>query len=367
MKSSMLDWLRGLMRSIDKSVQFFSKKINGIVAPHLNLVRFNFPTELEFEPIQLCNAKCFCCPYTNLSNSPEYTKKRMSREQIEHLLVSFHENLLKNNYHGPTTVNPFRYSDPLISPDLDFILDFASRSNLKIQITTNARGLNSRTIPILERNLKALKKNIFISVLGSSEEEIQKNMQISLEYTKKRICELSAQKSPLIPRILISLRKISNTAEESLRLEALKQDFMSWGVHAQIKSGWLHNRIEGLEIPQAPGHFVVACKLYRNKLLRRLEVMVNGDVVLCDDDAEGRRIFGNVFQQSIDKIWNGKLKDEHLQIYSTIYSDKKSNLLCANCSRASYARDYQLLDTVREIGVGNFLKQIKSKNYILLE
>lgn len=340
------------------------KSVNRYVANHVKLVRLRFPTELEFEPIQLCNAKCFCCPYTSLSDSPDYTKQRMSRSQIEHLLVSFHDNLMKYDYHGVTTINPFRYSDPLICPDLDFILDYSLRNNLKVQITTNARGLNSRTIGLLEKNQKALKSKINISVLGSSEEEVKKNMDISLAYTLKRMSELSQAKSPLVPRILISLRVIDGTPEERLRLESLYREFTSFGVNAEIKSGWIHNRIGGDRKDQDADNYIIGCKLYRNKLLRRLEVMVNGDVVLCDDDAEGRKVFGNVFAQSIDEIWSGKLKTEHENIFSPQFVPAKKNLVCINCSRATYQkREFSIIDTATDLGFGNFYHQIKKKNY----
>ena len=57
--------------------------------------RFKFPTELEFEPIQLCNALCFTCPYTFLQESKEYRGKKMSREQIQNLLEQFGDLLIK--------------------------------------------------------------------------------------------------------------------------------------------------------------------------------------------------------------------------------------------------------------------------------
>jgi hypothetical protein len=363
-----MDQDEGVKMSFAKeSFDILSKKVNHFAAQNFKLVRLNFPTDLEFEPIQLCNAKCFSCPYTTLSNEPEYTKQRMTRQQVESLLISFHENLMKYKYHGPTTINPYRFSDPLITPELDFILDFSNKHNLKVQITTNAKGLNSRTIPILERNVNALKKDIFISVLGSDEDEVKKNMNVSLEYTKKKMQELAREKSPILGKFMISLRVIDGSKEEWARLVELEKEFHSIGVRAQIKKDWMYNRIDGKQSEQRPDHFVVGCKLYRNKLLRRMEVMVNGDVVLCDDDAEGRRTFGNVFQQSIDEIWNGKLKAEHLQIFSSKFSGDKSKLLCVNCSRAAYnERAYSVIDTVKEIGLNNFRQQIKQQNHTSL-
>ena len=56
--------------------------------------RLRFPTEIEFEPIQLCNALCFTCPYTKLQEDKEYRGKRMGRDNISALLTDF-GNLLK--------------------------------------------------------------------------------------------------------------------------------------------------------------------------------------------------------------------------------------------------------------------------------
>ena len=42
--------------------------------------RLPIPTELSFEPINLCNAKCYCCPYSWLGESKEYRSQKMSRE-----------------------------------------------------------------------------------------------------------------------------------------------------------------------------------------------------------------------------------------------------------------------------------------------
>ena len=99
-----------------------TKKIADAMFDKLRLVRLKFPTELEFEPIQVCNAKCFTCPYTTLSEDPDYTKQKMTRDQIESLLSQFGELIKKHKYTGGTRINPYRYSDPLITKNLDLAL-----------------------------------------------------------------------------------------------------------------------------------------------------------------------------------------------------------------------------------------------------
>lgn len=337
---------------------------NRCFSNKIKLIRLNFPTDLEFEPMQVCNAKCFCCPYTLLSKKSDYTKKRMSRTQIEGILISFKNNLLRYNYHGVATIYPYRYSDPLIFPDLDLVLNYSSENNLKVQITTNAVGFNSRTIALLEKFLPVLKDNIFISIIGSSEEEVQKNMDISLNHTIQKIRDLCADKSPLISKLKISLRVVNGSDDEKIRLFQLQNTFRSFGVRTQIKMDWMQNRISGLYHQQSCVSHIVGCSLYHNKLLRQLQVRVNGDVVLCGDDAEGKKIFGNIFHQSIDEIWNGNLKEEHKIIFSPTFDAKKNDLLCANCSRAQYQkRKYSLVDTAFDLGRLSFYKSLWKRDF----
>ena len=97
------------------------KKINN----NLLIPRLKFPTEMEFEPIQLCNALCFTCPYTFLQEDKNYRGKKMGRDNINILLNDFGNLLKKNSYKGKAFVNPFRYSDPLVNPDLDLVFENA--------------------------------------------------------------------------------------------------------------------------------------------------------------------------------------------------------------------------------------------------
>ena len=322
------------------------------------LPRLRFPTELEFEPVQLCNAKCFCCPYSWLEEKEGYRGQKMSREQIEHFLSDFGETLHRHGYGGRTVVNPFRYSDPLVCRDLDLVLSLARKFGFKVQIITNAVSFSGRNVELLESHIDCLTPLVRISVLGSNKEEIWSNMRVDLDLTMKKLQALSDSKSPLLPMLLVSLRVISGKDDERNRLEGLQTKLGRMGIRAIIKDNWLENRIEGEAIQQKQDGFITGCGLWHNKLLRRLEVMVNGDVVLCDDDAEGRKVFGNVFEESIETIWNGPLRDEHRLIYDQTYSDKKQGLICQNCSRAEWGTSSSnALEMVRDVGTITVARQ----------
>jgi len=320
--------------------------------------RFKFPTELEFEPVQLCNALCFTCPYTSLQESKEYKRKKMPREKIQNLLEQFGDLLIKNSFKGNAFVNPFRYSDPLICKDLDLIFDVAKKKNFNVRITTNGVSFNEANSELLNNNIKNIDDHINISVIGSTAEKIKKYMNVNLDVTFKRLEKVSKNFPNLSKLIRVGLADVENTDLEEKEFNELKNKFLSIGIQSYRKKNWRHNRIFGDRKTQQENDFIVECSLFKNKLLRRMEVMVDGSVVLCDDDADGRKKFGNVFTESLEEIWNGKLLEEHKLIYSKHFSDKKNKMICNSCTRAVWnKRKSKFYSGVNTIGKKEFTKQ----------
>ena len=64
------------------------------------------PISIAFEPINLCNAKCFCCPYTEYSEDKTFTSQKMSVEQITQLMDNWGRLLKKHNM-KPWTVKSY--------------------------------------------------------------------------------------------------------------------------------------------------------------------------------------------------------------------------------------------------------------------
>jgi MoaA/NifB/PqqE/SkfB family radical SAM enzyme len=314
-----------------------TSRVARAVLERLKVPRLRFPTQLTIEPLQVCNAKCFSCPYTHLSEDREYTRQRMSREQIARVLADFAENLGRYDFRGRALVTPYRFSDPLVCPDLDLILAKAAEHGFLVQITTNGVSFGAKKVKLLEAYDEQVQKHVCISILGSTADEVDEFMKVDLDRTLATLRRIAETSPRLRSKLQVSLRRIKDTPEEAANLEGLRKEFLGLGFDVEIKPvGWIQNRIEGEPWEQTPGHFIQGCGLYRNKILRRLEVMVNGDVVLCCNDAEARRVFGNVFEQSIDEIWNGPLLEEHRKIYAQTFSEGKNDLICVRCSQAEY-------------------------------
>lgn len=314
-----------------------TSRVTRALLDRVKTPRLRFPTQLTLEPLQVCNAKCFCCPYTQLSEDRSYTRQRMSREQITQVITDFAENLRRHDYRGPARVTPYRFSDPLICPDLDLILEICALHNLEVQITTNAVSFGAKKVELLDSYDAVVRKHICISIIGSTQEEVEEFMRVDLDRTRANLRAIAEQSPRLAAKIQVSLRCMKETPEEQANLDILRDEFLELGFEVELKPvGWVENRIDGDAWQQKPDKFIQGCGLYRNKILRRLEVMVNGDVTLCCNDAEGRRVFGNVFEKPIDEIWNGPLLQEHRKIYATEFSQEKNGLICVRCSQAEY-------------------------------
>ena len=137
------------------------------------------PTGISFEPINLCNAKCFCCPYTDFSKDKSYTSQKMSKDQIEFLMADF--NRLIKKYRLPNwraSVMPWRYSDPLVNPNLKTVMRLANKYKIIVSLTTNAVSFVKPVCDILQRYVECLEYPIYVSIIGFDEAEIWDQMKL---------------------------------------------------------------------------------------------------------------------------------------------------------------------------------------------
>ena len=72
-------------------------------------------------------------------------------------------------------------------------------------------------------------------------------------------------------------------------------------------------------------NYMQGCAMGGGRILRQMEVLVDGQTVLCCDDAEGKTNYGNVFEIGIEKAWNN-LQKEHSIINDRLYRSEKKDL-----------------------------------------
>ena len=300
------------------------------------------PVELAFEPINLCNAKCFCCPYTYLEKDKEYRGKRMSEEKIRVLLEDFASGIKRHNIDPSNTiVKPWRYSDPLVCPDLELVFDICQKNRLKISLTTNAVSFGEKKCDLISKYIDTI-ATINISIIGYTKDEIREWMDIDWDVTRERL-RMIRDKYPAISRKMnIGVKhKIQDPKREHYAPVIQQIQQLTLG-KVKKKTNWLENRLvynkfddDGMDFKISEKQFVKGCDMVHGKILRTLEVLVSGQAVLCCDDATGQTDFGNVFDIGISGVWKN-VAQYHDLIYNNTYTETKKNMMCNTCSRAKF-------------------------------
>ena len=312
------------------------------------------PIELAFEPINLCNARCFCCPYTYLEKDKEYRGKRMSEDQVQTLIDDFASGIKEHNINPKyTVVKPWRYSDPLVNPYMEMVFDLCQRHNLKVNITTNAVSFTERKCKIIKKYIDSVNK-INISIIGFNKEEIKKWMDIDWAVTKERLKFIKEKYPEVSRKMIIGVKhKIQRPTREHWAPVVEQIQKLTLG-KVKKKADWLESRVEwngfetdGLDFPISEKQFVQGCTMVMGKILRTLEVLVDGQAVLCCDDATGKTNFGNVFEIGVKGVWKN-LGAYHREIFSNKYTESKKNMICNTCSRAKFKWDANLIGNIAE-------------------
>lgn len=180
-----------------------------------------------------------------------------------------------------------------------------------------------------------------MSVIGHTAEELWEFMKIKKSKTLQSLNYVKENYPKLSEKIRIGVKHKKQNANASATTIAEYQKATLGKVKS--KHNWVENRMgDGDGDWTKPYNAVIneknymqGCAMGGGRILRQMEVLVDGQAVLCCDDAEGKTNYGNVFEIGIEKAWHN-LQKEHNIIYDKKYSDSKKNLICNTCSRGKF-------------------------------
>ena len=296
---------------------------------------------IAFEPINLCNAKCFCCPYTTLSEDKTYRGVKMTREQIGQLLDEYGSLIKKYNVKDYScSILPWRYSDPLVQPELEYVMSLCDKYKITVGLVTNGVSFTKKQCDILQK-YKHLLGNIHMSVIGFTAEELWDFMKVRKDKTLNSLRFLKENYPSLSEKLRVGIKHKDQNRIPSKEIMQEYQNIILGRIKA--KTNWAENRLgdgdgdwtEPFEAPISEKSYMVGCAMGGGRILRQMEILVSGQVVLCCDDADGKTNYGNVFELGIEQTWKN-LQKEHKIIYNTKYSNEKKNLICNTCSRGKF-------------------------------
>ena len=239
------------------------------------------PTWVELSLIDVCNRKCSFCPKVDEKIAPD-TFQKMTRKIIDEI----HDQLSDINFEG--TISLCGYGEPLLHNDISYIVKKLSNVS-KVEVITNGDVLSPQRLQ--ELYISDVSK-VLVSMYDGPE-QIKKFNQMT--------------KKANVPEDLIILRD---------RWYDQHNDF---GVKLTNRAGTI-NTGEQEEV----GKFL-------NCFYPTYQFLIdwNGNVYLCPQDWQRKVSMGNVMQETIFEIWNGKTITSYRK---NLLSGKRCSGPCKSCN-----------------------------------
>ena len=239
------------------------------------------PSWIELSIIDVCNRKCSFCPKVDPSIAPD-TYQRMQLSLIDKLCNELRE----IKYKGSVVL--CGYGEPMLHKEVNIICKKLSEVSF-VEVVTNGDTLNPKVI----KNLYANNVNKLLISMYDGEHQIEKFNKMILKAE--------------VPKDFVILRDRWYDSSKDYGLK-------------------LTNRTGTINIGEQEkiGTFT-KCFYPSYQFL----IDWNGDVFLCPQDWQRRVTMGNMMQEHIFDIWDGKIMNKYR---NDLIKGKRVNSPCTSCN-----------------------------------
>lgn len=278
-----------------------------------------FPAAIEIQTITSCNAGCVICPHKDVVS--KLPNGIMSMELFKKIIDQ-----IKSPW-GIRIIPYFNnepFLDPLIFDRLAYINERCSEA--EIEISTNVSRLDKDAQEKLEPfSIKELRLSIF----GFTETSYKRVMPgLNWGETKKNLISIAGNKNlrskiGQFSLVMIDYPEISNDdiilAQNFCRENFIKFEF--WGFFD--RSGNVEKFSNDID-----KYSIFGCE--QRRPLERMHINFRGDVVLCCMDWKWKYKLGNIFESSLEEVWNSDVYNEYRE---AVYNNGKREYtdLCRKC------------------------------------
>lgn len=302
----------------NKSYQFFlKKKINSVINKYRQT-----PYSLRIENTNVCNGKCFMCPYPIMKRK----KGTMSKELYKKIIKETQQ--LKIKY-----LNLHNFGEPLVDKYFVWRVKYAKSKNIQ-RISTNTNG-TLLTQKLARDIIKSGLDDLYISVDAATKKTYQK-IRIGLNYDLvqkniKYLVKLKKQLKSTKPKIILDFLEFNLNKHETNKFinkwkkivdQVCISQIHDWSNKKNLNIGLPINNY--VEFSQSP------CRLPFTEML----INWDGTVSLCCQDIEGEVILGDITKDSISDIWKSKKYQKIREAHLKLKTNKLK--LCQNCKLRTF-------------------------------
>lgn len=287
-----------------------------------------YPLILQVQTLSLCNGRCPFCPY--VSSSSQLSQGKMPWETYQKIVDEC------STFPTLKVFTPMLQNEPLLDKDIFKCIRYFKEKNgnkAQIELVTNGYPLTSE---MAEKLVHSKIDNIIISLNAHFKETYEKLMPgFKFERIMNNI-------NNLLSYDLNNTKVVIRFLETSQNREELSQALKYWrkrGVSTEVLSR-INNRANTVDIDsyKPPKPVGLAKRMLFSYFSGRccflpffqMNVLFNGDVILCCNDWGRKSILGNVNEQSLIDIWNSqKVNRIRRNILRKKYEDIEA---CKGCS-----------------------------------
>lgn len=299
----------------------------------LDTKELQFPKYVEIQTRTKCNAYCKICPYEKVENDLyENNIYEMPIDKIKKIIDECAEH--KNEI---SRIIPYLNNEPTLDARFIEILKYIKKYNFYVETSTNGSGLTKVIIDEIIEN--RLVDNLRVSFFGGNKESYEKIMtKLCFEDSYKKVKYLIEKNNergkPVDIELVLVLYPNIDPNREIEGLQILFPDVKirifgyldRAGNNKDVKNSLAVEECEEKE------YQLYGCSVKFSD--ERICIMSNGDAVICSQDWNREQVLGNVFNDSIEKVWHSKKSMQiKAQVRGEIPSDR--NFICYRCRLAN--------------------------------
>ncbi len=292
-------------------------------------LELDYPLQLDFELNNNCNLKCLGCSWSE--NKPE--------KVILFPLDLFNKIISESVVKGLRSLDMSFVNEPLIRYDLpEFINNAKEKGILDIAFNTNALLLNNNMsdrllesgLTRIQFSIDAFSEEIYNKIrIGSDLKKVISNIDYFLEKKNKKNLQ-----NIMTAASFLKLTENYNEEEKFIKFWKKKVDYIIIReyVNPFFNDSIYHsnkNKLHSLN-----RHITSNFKC--NKPWQRFIIRANGDVLPCCNFYGVRLIIGNIYNDSIEKLWNSKKMKALRCLHKN--GNYYLNNVCRECAENSTAK-----------------------------
>ncbi len=282
------------------------------------------PVHLDIEATSNCNLLCTMCPRTDMVKDGTFWKvknfdfdlyKRLIEEGVTKGLCS-----IKFNYLG----------EPLMNPRLAEMIEFAKEHGIvDVMFNTNATTLTER---VARRLIQSGLDKLFFS-FDSPYREHYNEIRINADYDKtlrniKRFIQIREEMGSVKPFTRVSMVRMRENEHEWQDFKALFEPIVDAVAYVDYIEHTSQKDSDKMIMKMGKQKKKFCCP----QLWQRMFVHPDGVVSVCCVDSARTLAVGNIYNKTIEKIWNGVEYNKLRELHATGRIDEIPT--CAQCPLA---------------------------------